>query len=480
MKKSLFIFYKIGVLCVLIQLIACNKHDAISTIFNQSETKELLKSYLLQQQFDINSSKSFVDTLINKTNWEGIEQNAISNNVALFFVPLNYKNRTIGIAFLFNKNIQKVYYSHIVEIKQNSNSKIPTIDLMKQFYNYQIKSFTGSISAYSLSNQLLWEYGYVNGVANYEKRITSLNKNGSTKNDATIISNSNTANFGPNDICIDWYLVTWFRDGTSIWVYMGRTCTDGTTECNKTIGISVDSTKIISNCGNIGGGGDGKRPPDDNSIINNITDPCLRQLISNLQNANKLTNAIGGILQSVFGVSNKVNITFNQDDNLKNINGIELNGQSYPNGSSNFIVDLNSTSLNVFSQERKTLTIMHEILHSYLSYEFNKGNTLNLPNQHTVILSKYIDYMASSLEDIFPAMKSHHNVTLALCFDNLKTSIGNNILIGEILPIDFELTLITHGLNVNTWQNIANLAKFKDKKDSPFASSEPCANSNFI
>ena len=134
-------------------------------------------------------------------------------------------------------------------------------------------------------------------------------------------------------------------------------------------------------------GGD-ETPIEPYIILNNITDPCLKKLIENLQNSNKLTNSIGAILQNVFGKNERLNLTFNQDNNLTNSNGERLNGKSIPPVNGNYEIKLNALSLSKYSQERQTLTIMHEILHSYFWAAY--GN-LATPNQHTRMLNEYIE-----------------------------------------------------------------------------------------
>jgi hypothetical protein len=52
------------------------------------------------------------------------------------------------------------------------------------------------------------------------------------------------------------------------------------------------------------------------------------------------------------------------------------------------------------------------------------------------MLNDYIEKLASSLEDLYPQLKSHHYVTIALCFANLGASVGDNI--KDIKKSDFE------------------------------------------
>ena len=104
---------------------------------------------------------------------------------------------------------------------------------------------------------------------------------------------------------------------------------------------------------------------------------------------------------------------------LKNDKNQTLYGQSRPLGNGNYEIKLNAKELSAFSQERQTLTIMHEVLHSYFRLLYDSQNDLN---GHTRMLTNYIEQMACSLEGLFPNLIGHHDVAIALCFDNLKSS----------------------------------------------------------
>jgi len=204
-------------------------------------------------------------------------------------------------------------------------------------------------------------------------------------------------------------------------------------------------------------------------IINEITDPCLKELLTNLQNANKLSNSISVILENVFGIKDRYNLTFRQDNNLKNDKGDTLNGQTNPLGNGNYEIYLNAFTLSRYSKERQTLTIMHEVLHSYFKVLYKNVTT---QNAHTRILNDYIEEMACSLEDLFPSLRDHHDVTLALCFDNLLSSVGYGEY--DIDPTVFDIAISKFGFNQNSQRELANKAKFNDASKSPLGTQSSC------
>jgi hypothetical protein len=94
-------------------------------------------------------------------------------------------------------------------------------------------------------------------------------------------------------------------------------------------------------------------------IKNEIADPCLKELVNNVQNGNKLKNAIGAILNNVFGQSNRYNLIFKENNNLVDKYGYTSNGKTIPLGKGNFEIYLNALNLKKYSQERQTLSLIH-------------------------------------------------------------------------------------------------------------------------
>ena len=90
------------------------------------------------------------------------------------------------------------------------------------------------------------------------------------------------------------------------------------------------------------------------------------------------------------------------------------------------------------------------------------------------MLNNYIDQMASSLENIFPNLKSTPGLALALCFDNLESSVARSegIYFNKISLNDFIDVLKNKGFdNISSYQSFANKAK---SSDSPLGT--PCSN----
>ncbi len=445
MKNSILATLTAGIIFILLFTVSCNKKDI--SIINSSDnaTKEMILSYLNEQKIvDLNASL-FIDTLISKSDWSDLSESSISKDVKLIYVPLNYSRNRIGMMFLYNNNTQSIYYSLITETPLSISSvtttknlilnkpsdvilpidQISPIDVIAGFYKYNMNGYTGSIKAFSLSNTFLWEYGYQNGNRKYERLITNSNIVFESNKNSPKQSYSVGSNLVKSSGCTMFYLVTYYDDGSIDINYLGERC-DTDKSCQTTIGISEKSDIIKLNCGAPGGGREGGGGSGNNEIdkiINNITDPCLKELVSKLQNANKLTNSIGGILVNVFGKNEKIILNFSQDDDLKNSKGEDLYGESYVDNNGVYQTKLNARLLNNdFSEERQTLTIMHEVLHDYFNNKIQEELKTYIPNQHTFML-RYINQMATTLEDLYPQLRQNPNLALALVFDDLESSV---------------------------------------------------------
>ena len=101
------------------------------------------------------------------------------------------------------------------------------------------------------------------------------------------------------------------------------------------------------------------------------------------------------------------------------------------------------------------------------------------------MLTDYIEKLASSLEDLYPELKLHHAVTIALCFDNLRGSVSDEEV--DIKQSDFDAALNYYakkGLfdlkDPHDWERKAIDAKWANKEDSPLGSSLPCSKNKTV
>jgi len=488
MRKSLPLKFLCLFSISILNLISCNRQDVFSLTNSNNSTKEILVTYLNQQKNINPSASSFLDTLINKADWNRVSEASISNLIKLIYVPLNYNANNTGMTFLYNNNTQKIYYSFIAELPTNNKSSIAhitspsfhrQIDILVGFYKHRLKDFTGSISAYSIFNNFLWEYCYENGAKKYEKRIVS-SYNGTTSSSPKQINSNNNVSksLSSKKVCTLYYMVYYWPGGSETRKYIGGICEDaGPNPCAKTIGLSKDSIRIKSNCDESSGSSE----PSYKIIFNNIKNECLKELINRLINSDNFNGNIGDILVSTFGVNDKINITFIEDNNLIDRNGNPSLGSSGINNGipnyDNLNIKLNATKLSQYSQESQTLTIMHEVLHSTLIQKYKTQTDQSLIG-HVTLLKTYINNMANTLVKIYPTLKAHPGLAEALTLEDLFSSVGNDLSAGNI-PVDvFNQTLDSLDLGFssdsaqsNYWHNTSVMGLYSD---SEYATQMPC------
>jgi hypothetical protein len=427
MNKS-FLLNFIGIITFTVLVsVSCNRKDVTSFNVADNSTKEMLLKYLSQQKTIDALANSFIDTLINKSDWNNVIKTSISDKVQIIYLPLYYNSNYTGVIFHYNNFTQKIFNCNITEIPMNNSTIIShstarifnrPIDVIKGFYSYKMNGYSGYIRTYSLSNNFLWEFGFENGSKRYEKWISSSEDLHPSSGSSQIKSNSIGTSTVKANACLDWYTVTWYDDGTSDWNFIGTTC-DGS--CLESIGITQDSLRIKSNC-NSSGGGTGGTNLNYKNITNNITNPCLKNLINKLINSNNLNQNIGNLLVSTFGKNEIINLTFIENDKLAALGN--TSAILYSNGTldfNNIKVQLNALKLNVYSQESQTLTIMHEVLHAYLIQTYQTQTDQSLTG-HTKLIKTYINNMANTLITIFPQIGDQAGLAQALCLEDLYSS----------------------------------------------------------
>lgn len=120
-----------------------------------------------------------------------------------------------------------------------------------------------------------------------------------------------------------------------------------------------------------------------NIITNNLTTPCLRNVMNKVQNA-QFNAEIQNILQN-FNASTTLNFSITE----RNLSNDDRNAETIGNS-----ITLNSTALANASQEFIAKVIYHEVLHVYL------GGSLN--SDHQTMAANYVSPLMNTLTSLFP------------------------------------------------------------------------------
>lgn len=153
-------------------------------------------------------------------------------------------------------------------------------------------------------------------------------------------------------------------------------------------------------CGVVGGD-QPNGPSDDNlnRITNNLSTPCLKDVMSKIRNANFNAN-VQNIFQR-FNASPILDFTIQE----RNLNDDDLNAQTVGN-----VITLNNVALANASQEFIAKVIYHEVLHVYL------GGGVN--SDHQTMASNYVNPLTQTLTSLFPNLS--YTDAQALSWSGLK------------------------------------------------------------
>ncbi len=151
-------------------------------------------------------------------------------------------------------------------------------------------------------------------------------------------------------------------------------------------------------CGSSGGGE--ITPPE---ILNHVTDPCLRNSVDNAISKD-CRNKITGFVNTVFGSGNQFNLQFLNSyfpaGDLRDAETVV----AYVSGStiSLSIITFNLNQLNNASVEYITATILHEVIHAWIDFQYPAGTALT---QHEMMASQYRrGLIEAALQQMFTGM----------------------------------------------------------------------------
>ncbi|MDB5086838.1 MAG: hypothetical protein JWR09_832 [Mucilaginibacter sp.] len=158
-------------------------------------------------------------------------------------------------------------------------------------------------------------------------------------------------------------------------------------------------------------------------IIDDLKAPCLKFVLENKLIKNNLNGEIANIINDVFGSSDKVNITFSEENNPSHQYPAITTGYPPSNGIFNTTTTLNLAQIGEGSQEYKTIVMVHEVLHAYMDYNNQYfGNQLK---QHKEIAQKYVNDIKIFVQGLYPTLKD--NDAYAIILNGIGDIYGNDL-----------------------------------------------------
>jgi hypothetical protein len=141
--------------------------------------------------------------------------------------------------------------------------------------------------------------------------------------------------------------------------------------------------------------------------INNdsISDPCLLAVIDSIGQTGH-TSLLLKLYQTYFGNANdQYRIKYLQDTSLVDSVGNPISGRTtvgpLSNGARQVTITLNPNHLQNASKEFVSTVVLHELVHAYLTIRYPN---LTKTQQHQQILNSFAGSIASSLNELFPAL----------------------------------------------------------------------------
>jgi hypothetical protein len=381
-----------------------------------------------------------------------------------------FASRKYNRSYFLLLNDSAGYHAYIMMIM--ADSAYVNNDFSKLNHNSYRKcdaDFSGLVLYFTPKGRYVGGYAYAKGQlvspsgsnsSGGQSQVLSV-KNGTSKTTDQLATQSAS--------CLDWYLITYYDDGSTDAEYLGTTCP-------VTGGCPITSLK--PDCASGGGGTPpaptcpGNKPPGTGSgggssgpttsvgiltvsttsttstsglpapsdpcladkiaskIYDNVANPCVHTMVEAAISRN-IEFDLQNSMNRIFGNNANFNLTFN--DNPKNLIDPTDDGETTPTYTDAYIqagtnrtiitgmdidITLNSKILSGSSQEFVTATILHEALHAYF-------RTIGTMDDHNVMVIQYIPWFESTLKAIYPSMSDSD--AQALAFGGLTQTMAMSV-----------------------------------------------------
>ncbi len=227
---------------------------------------------------------SSIDTVLQGIRWEKfkIYDNNLGNKLTVF--ELNIAGKNILLLLYSQKDKASYADAQIAVIKQSSLASVDFLDIIGWIHNNEKTSFTGTLTYYKVTRQLLFEAGYEAGEKKFVKKFDKR------------ANPSNSTNSGAR--CTSFYLVTHWSDGSADYEYLYSVCdNDGPGGgCEQTRSLSYSSATAF-NASRCGGGGAGVS--EDEAIVQEFTNYVEFQIMPAANIFGSATAASGNTISDI-------------------------------------------------------------------------------------------------------------------------------------------------------------------------------------
>jgi len=392
-------------MAVLFVFYACRKESGNQQLKLAGISKEKILQWL-DSQGDNSSvgDHSFIRSIQSTAQWDQATTVSVNNEKELVVVPFHSPlgNKELVLMKLPASNNIMMGYVSAIQF-DGAQKNLTKAQVLANYFAERGNNFSGTLSAATVNNEFLFEYRMQNGrrLSGKSQMPVAIKK----QNNGTI-SAINTG--APS--CTDFYLVTYWSDGTTSYDYMYTSCTTIMDGCPimQAFPSNGEIRTVLGNCNTYGGGTSGGATKDNSSsvkdIVDSLTNKCQKAVLQSLMAAG-LGNAITGILKETFGVTDKLNVVFEDVPLTKDPT---TPGYTNPQRKDEYLdihIELNNTVLANSSKEYLAETMFHEIMHGY----FDANNTFKGDDttsrelaQHIEMSKSYLDKEVIALRELFP------------------------------------------------------------------------------
>lgn len=350
-------------------------------------------------------------------------------------------NKAYSRSYYLLMNDNKKYEAYILTIIADSGYvKNDLSKLAHNTYRNQDVDFSGLALYFTPKGNYLGGYAYKNG-----QIVVAIATEQTERHQVQSVDNGKLR---PNDMvitCLDWYDFIYVNDVFSYSEYTGTTCTffdnGGGTGTSPGTGGSGGTTTPppcppsapppVSNSINGSHLTVNFIPPPNPctpavpviaKIIDDLKDPCLKFVLENKLIKNNLSGKIADIIHDVFGSSDKVNITFKEENNSAHAYPAITTGTSSTSGIFNATTTLNLAQVGSGSQEYKAIVMVHEVLHAFMDYNQPFKTQLQ---QHKEIAQKYVNDIRVFVKGLYPTLTD--NDAYAMILNGISDIYDNNL-----------------------------------------------------
>lgn len=254
--------YLFGICILLLFSTACKKESGFTPKNFQQEkaTAKSYKAYIDSLSLVDSSAKHLSNTLL----WNNLISINLDSSKRLVYVPSSLRNRTNivnGLVFIESLETDTIIQSFYTQIEnlnlvkalyRTAIEKYEVVESAKTIANYFTRAksnFNGNIQFFTNRNKYLFTIGIENGRPSYFKAINKAKKG------------SKEGGIQANSDCIDYYLTTFYDDGSTETEFLFQSCKR---DCIQTRVINTNGETVTTmTCGGDntinsgGGGGDG-------------------------------------------------------------------------------------------------------------------------------------------------------------------------------------------------------------------------------